>query len=163
MTDLVTHFSNLLRIEPNNLDSNPDFEIKEAPEQLEEANLDLDVPQIAAIIDTAIDTAGLGTTSEILLENHFVDNINQETKNGLALFNSDTPAVSNDKHIDLGIKNFQKILDILKDLNAIYQWIQLTKNTKDLPMGDPNAIVSRDLLKQPRLLELDGSKFHANC
>eukprot|EP00957_Ditylum_brightwellii_P210492 15365041-Ditylum_brightwellii.AAC.1 len=108
----------------------------------------LDAKQVAAITAAAINTAGLGTTAETFLENPFADDINMGTKNGLALLNAATPAVLKDKCIDLSIKNFQKILDLLEDLNIRYQWIKLTKSMQDEPTGGPNAPVIRGLLKQ---------------
>eukprot|EP00957_Ditylum_brightwellii_P090675 6905741-Ditylum_brightwellii.AAC.1 len=76
ISDLETHFSNLSGIERIDSDSNLNFEIKEDPEQFKEANMVFNANQVTIIAATDIDVAVLGSTSETISENLFVDNSN---------------------------------------------------------------------------------------
>eukprot|EP00957_Ditylum_brightwellii_P117616 8970782-Ditylum_brightwellii.AAC.1 len=140
ISNLEAHFTGLSDIDCGDSDSDPEIEIEEIEiREIEEAMMTLNADQVAAIAAAAINAAGLGTTAETSSENPFMSNINPGTKNGSALFNAATPAISNNKHIDLSMKNSQKILDVLEDLNVRYQWLQLTKSVPNGPSGGADA------------------------
>eukprot|EP00957_Ditylum_brightwellii_P103560 7890727-Ditylum_brightwellii.AAC.1 len=60
------------------------------------------------------------------------------------------------------MKNPQKILDLLEDLNVRYQWIQLIKSVPDGTSGGADVPTNQDILKQFGLLTLDDMKHHAH-
>eukprot|EP00957_Ditylum_brightwellii_P210053 15364522-Ditylum_brightwellii.AAC.1 len=74
----------------------------------------LNADQITAISVATISTTGLGLTAETFLETPYANSINPGTKNELDLFNAATPAILNNKRIDLSTKNSQKKVDMLE-------------------------------------------------